>query len=137
MFGILSDPLSCYCSFLSVALYLLVDMCLHIILFKVEIIFLWQYDLVCDHSIFLSLAQSASWVTMLVCLPIAGYLSDKFGRRIIVGVGFVVNTLAALIVVFPKSFIVFIVCRLIFGMGSGIVNYLLNLLFGEFFTNTL
>ena len=112
-------------------------MCLYIILFKVEIPFFWQYDLVCDHSIFLSLAQSASWVTMLVCLPIAGYLSDKFGRRIIVGVGFVVLTLAALIVVFPKGFIVFIVCRLIFGMGSGIVNYLLNLLLGEFCANTL
>ena len=61
---------------------------------------------------------------MLVCLPIAGYLSDKYGRRIIVGVGFVLNTAAAMIPVFPISFMVFIASRLIYGCGSGVVYFL-------------
>ena len=51
--------------------------------------FLLQYDLVCDDSIFLSIAQSCGWIGMVIGLLIGGYLSDKYGRRIIVGSGYI------------------------------------------------
>jgi putative MFS transporter len=84
--------------------------------------FLLQYDLVCDDSIFLSIAQSCGWVGMVIGLLIGGYLSDKYGRRIIVGSGYAIMTIVSFIVVFPKYYIVFIVCRVIFGLGSGIAS---------------
>jgi MFS family permease len=86
-----------------------------------------QYDLVCDKSILLSIAQSSSWVGMWIGLVIGGYLSDKYGRKRTVGSGYAMNSIVAFILVFPKSYIVFTVCRLIFGFGSGsiyIVDYL-------------
>ncbi|XP_028391580.1 solute carrier family 22 member 16-like isoform X2 [Dendronephthya gigantea] len=81
-----------------------------------------EYDLVCDDSILLSFAQSASWVGMLIGLPIGGLLSDKFGRRKLVFAGFLANVVAAIVVVYPKHFLVFIFCRLLFGFGYGFQN---------------
>ena len=56
---------------------------------------------------------------MLVGVLTGGYLSDRYGRRKIVAVGLIIGAITSLIVVFPKRFIVFIVCRLIFGFGRG------------------
>jgi MFS family permease len=81
--------------------------------------FLFQYDLVCDDSILLSIAQSCSWVGMLVALLVGGYISDTFGRRIIWYGGCALAIVATWIMVFPKAFAVFIVCRVFIGIGAG------------------
>ena len=78
-----------------------------------------QYDLVCDESILLSIAQSCFWVGMLLALLIGGFLADKFGRKIILCGGCAVVVFATWIMVFPKAFVVFIVCRVFIGIGSG------------------
>ncbi|CAB4006947.1 organic cation transporter -like [Paramuricea clavata] len=78
-----------------------------------------EYDLVCDDSILLSIAQSCSWVGMLVALLVGGLISDMFGRKIIWYAGCALIAVATLIMVFPKAFVVFIVCRLFIGIGSG------------------
>ncbi|XP_046846068.1 organic cation transporter protein-like [Xenia sp. Carnegie-2017] len=78
-----------------------------------------EYDLVCDKSILQSVAQSCYWIGMLLGLLFAGYLSDRFGRKKIFIAGVIAITIATWIMIFPKSFIVFIVCRIIIGAGSG------------------
>ena len=65
------------------------------------------------------MAQSSSWVGMFIGLLIGGYLSDKYGRRGTCRFGFSLNCLAALAMVFPKSYIVFVVCRIGIGFASG------------------
>ena len=56
---------------------------------------------------------------MLLGLLFAGYLSDRFGRKKIFIAGIIAITIATWIMIFPKSFIVFILCRIIIGVGSG------------------
>ncbi|CAB3994346.1 organic cation transporter -like, partial [Paramuricea clavata] len=77
-----------------------------------------EYDLVCDDSILLSIAQSCSWVGMLVALLVGGYISDTFGRRIIWYGGCALAIVATWIMVFPKAFVVFIICRVFIGIGA-------------------
>ena len=57
---------------------------------------------------------------MLLALLIGGFLADKFGRKIMLCGGCAVVTFATWIMVFPKAFMVFIVCRVFIGVGSGI-----------------
>jgi predicted MFS family arabinose efflux permease len=59
---------------------------------------------------------------MLICLLIGGYLSDKYGRRLVCMSGISLNVIVSIIIVFPKSFIVFIACRIFIGFGAGIVT---------------
>ena len=80
---------------------------------------LFQYDLVCDDSVLLSIAQSSSWVGMVASLLVGGVFSDNFGRRIAWSSGIFLMVLATWIMVFPKSFVVFIVCRVFIGIGAG------------------
>jgi MFS family permease len=56
---------------------------------------------------------------MLVGLLSGGYLSDRFGRKKIFYSGLVSITIATWIMIFPESFVVFIVCRIVIGLGSG------------------
>ncbi|CAB3981466.1 organic cation transporter -like [Paramuricea clavata] len=81
-----------------------------------------MYDLICDDSILLSIAQSCFWVGMLVSLLVGGFISDRFGRRIVWYCGGVLVLLGTWIMIFPKSFVVFIVCRVFVGIGSGFRN---------------
>ncbi|XP_028401281.1 solute carrier family 22 member 16-like isoform X2 [Dendronephthya gigantea] len=81
-----------------------------------------EYDLVCDDSILLSIAQSCYWVGMLIALLVGGFLSDKYGRRLVLYGGCALVAIATCIMVFPKSFVVFIVCRVLIGIGSGFRN---------------
>ena len=61
---------------------------------------------------------------MIIGLLIGGYLSDRFGRRFILYTGFVCLVVPNWVMVFPKEFIVFIVCRIIIGFGQGIYIYI-------------
>ena len=70
------------------------------------------------------MAQSSNWVGMLIGLLIGGYLSDKYGRRRTSMFGQSLNFLASLAMVFPKSYIVFVVCRIAVGFGRGMANVL-------------
>lgn len=79
----------------------------------------FQYDLVCEKSLLQSVAQSCYWVGMLLGLIAGGYLADKFGRKKIFYTGVASITIATWIMIFPESFIVFIVCRVLIGLGSG------------------
>ena len=56
---------------------------------------------------------------MLVALLVDGIMSDTFGRKKIIYAGCVLVIVAMCITVFPKAFLVFIVCRVLIGMGSG------------------
>jgi MFS family permease len=57
---------------------------------------------------------------MLVSLLVGGFFSDRFGRRIVWYCGGDLVLLATWIMIFPQSFVVFIVCRVFIGIGSGI-----------------
>ncbi|XP_046846067.1 solute carrier family 22 member 16-like [Xenia sp. Carnegie-2017] len=93
-----------------------------------------EYDLVCDKSILQSVAQSCYWVGVLLGLLLGGYLSDKFGRRKIFICGVISVTVATWIMIFPKSFVVFIVCRVFIGISSGIYYTVAFVLLAEFTT---
>ncbi|XP_046846762.1 solute carrier family 22 member 15-like [Xenia sp. Carnegie-2017] len=93
-----------------------------------------EYDLVCDKSILQSVAQSCYWVGALLGLLLGGYLSDKFGRRKIFISGIVSVTLATWIMIFPKSFELFIICRVLIGIGSGLYYNNSFVLLAEFTT---
>ncbi|XP_046846902.1 solute carrier family 22 member 15-like [Xenia sp. Carnegie-2017] len=93
-----------------------------------------EYDLVCDKSILQSVAQSCYWVGALLGLLLGGYLSDKFGRRKIFICGIVSVTVATWIMIFPKSFELFIICRVFIGIGSGFYNATYLILLMEFTT---
>ncbi|XP_028401282.1 solute carrier family 22 member 16-like [Dendronephthya gigantea] len=81
-----------------------------------------EYDLVCDDSIFLSIAQSCFWVGMLIALLVGGFLSDKYGRKRLWYGGCVLVVVASWIMIFPKAFLVFFVCRVFIGIGLGFAN---------------
>lgn len=70
----------------------------------------------------LSIAQSSSWAGMLAALLVGGVFADNFGRRITAYAGVFLMVLATWIIVFPKSFVVFIVCRVFIGVGTGAQN---------------
>ncbi|XP_046846066.1 solute carrier family 22 member 15-like [Xenia sp. Carnegie-2017] len=93
-----------------------------------------EYDLVCDKSILQSVAQSCYWIGMLLGLLFGGYLSDRFGRKKIFTAGVIAITIVTWIMIFPKSFVVFIVCRIIIGVGLGFRNATTIVLLTEFTT---
>ncbi|XP_028398773.1 solute carrier family 22 member 5-like [Dendronephthya gigantea] len=93
-----------------------------------------EYDLVCEKSLLQSVAQSCYWVGMLLGLIAGGYLADKFGRKIIFYIGSASVIIATWIMIFPESFIVFIVCRVFIGLGSGFRNATSFVMLTEFTT---
>jgi MFS family permease len=56
---------------------------------------------------------------MLISLLIGGFISDTFGRKIVWYSGCALVAVATWIMVFPKAFVVFIVCRIFIGIGAG------------------
>ena len=73
----------------------------------------------CDDSIFVSVTQSCYFAGMLVALLVGGSISDYFGRRSVLCAGFYIIIIATWIMIYPKVFVVFIVCRVLIGIGSG------------------
>jgi MFS family permease len=58
---------------------------------------------------------------MLAALFVGGVLSDKFGRRNIWYGSGIIILIATWSMIYPKFFVVFIVCRIFIGIGSGTV----------------
>jgi MFS family permease len=56
---------------------------------------------------------------MLAALLVGGVLSDKFGRRNIWYGSCIIILVATWIMIFPRTFVVFIVCRIFIGIGTG------------------
>lgn len=52
-----------------------------------------------------------------------GYLSDRFGRKIVFYTGVVGIVAATWFVVFPKYFAVFLAGRVLNGLGSGTLSF--------------
>ena len=78
-----------------------------------------QFDLVCDKSYLLVVAQSCSWAGMFIGLFVGGYAGDRLGRKIIYYFPLVGVVLVTWLMVYPKHFAVFIACRTFIGMSSG------------------
>ena len=76
----------------------------------------------CDDSILISVAQSCYFAGMLVALLVGGAISDYFGRRFIWYAGLYVMIIATWIMVYPEVLVVFIVCRVFIGIGSGMTT---------------
>lgn len=81
-----------------------------------------EYDLVCDKSYLLSIAQSCSWTGMLVASLIGGFAADRYGRRIVYYIGLVGTVIGTWVMVFPQYFAVFIAARTFVGLALGLQN---------------
>jgi MFS family permease len=60
--------------------------------------------------------------TSLLAQPLAGWLSDKVGRRGMILPGLAITTLATLILSFDGSLAVFILAGIVFGLGGGLAR---------------
>ena len=78
-----------------------------------------QFDLVCDKSIYGTLALAAVFLGFFFGAIIIGPFTDKFGRKPTIFIsGFVIATFS-LVSAFPKAFWPFVVLKIIVGLGVG------------------
>ena len=66
----------------------------------------------------------------MLCLMLMGYLSDRFGRKIILIPGMLISGFAALALLLPSAFNPFLVCCVLLGMGA-IINSMPNILLSD------
>ena len=77
----------------------------------------------CEKSYLQSVAQSCFWIGSVSGYVMAGYLSDRFGRKPVLYVGIVGIIVTTWAMIFPEAFGVFIAGRLFRGIFSGIYLY--------------
>lgn len=82
-------------------------------------LFVLQFDLVCGKSIYGTLALAAVFLGFFVGAIIIGPFTDKFGRKPTIFIsGFVIGVFS-LVSAFPKIFSLFVVFKIIVGLGVG------------------
>ena len=86
------------------------------------IVFVLQFDLVCDKAIFGTISSSLIFAGWILGALIGGVLADKFGRKIMVFVfGFLI-ALFSLLSAFPNTYWLFALFRSIVGISIGMYN---------------
>ncbi|XP_056407649.1 solute carrier family 22 member 7-like [Hyla sarda] len=76
-----------------------------------------QWDLVCDKKWMNQAAATIFFMGLTTGSLICGFLSDRFGRRNILLVSFLVSAVFGVISAFGASYIMFSICRLLCGVG--------------------
>lgn len=74
-----------------------------------------RWNLVCDYAWQVTLTRVYHIVGSFVMLPLAGQLSDKVGRRVIINLCVILAMCAGLAVAYAESFVVFVVSRMFVG----------------------
>ncbi|XP_071995553.1 solute carrier family 22 member 7-like [Engystomops pustulosus] len=76
-----------------------------------------QWDLVCDRKWMNQAAATFFFMGLTIGSLICGFLSDRFGRRKILLVSFLVSTVFGVMSALSISYVMFSICRLICGVG--------------------
>lgn len=79
----------------------------------------FQFDLVCSKSIYGTLAIASVFVGFFVGAIIIGPFTDKFGRKPTIFLSGFVIALFSLVSAFPKVFWLFVVFKILVGLGVG------------------
>lgn len=82
-------------------------------------LFVLQFDLVCGKSIYGTLALAAVFLGFFVGAIIIGPFTDKFGRKPTIFISGFVIAVFSLVSAFPKIFSLFVVFKIIVGLGVG------------------
>ncbi|XP_018423438.1 PREDICTED: solute carrier family 22 member 7-like [Nanorana parkeri] len=76
-----------------------------------------EWDLVCDSKWLNQAAATFFFIGLTIGSLLCGFLSDRFGRKNILLVSFLVSTVFGAMSAFSVSYIMFSVCRLLSGVG--------------------
>ncbi|CAD6996408.1 organic cation transporter protein isoform X2 [Ceratitis capitata] len=82
-----------------------------------------QWDLVCDKEYFKNVAEMFFLLGVATGGILSGYLSDKFGRKKMLFISAVLQTIFGLALYFPKSLEMFLLLRALLGLVSVSVTY--------------
>ncbi|XP_070396100.1 solute carrier family 22 member 7-like isoform X2 [Dermacentor albipictus] len=74
-----------------------------------------RWNLVCDYAWQVTLTRVYQIVGSFVMLPLAGQLSDKVGRRVVINFCVILAMCAGLVVAYAESFVVFVASRMFVG----------------------
>lgn len=91
-----------------------------------------EFELVCSKSIYGTLALASVFVGFFVGAIIIGPFTDKFGRKPTIFISGFVIALFSLVSAFPKVFWLFVVFKIIVGLGVGGASVAIFVLVTEF-----
>jgi len=91
-----------------------------------------EFELVCGKSIYATLALAAVFVGFFVGAIIIGPFTDKFGRKPTIFISGFVIAVFSLVSAFPKVFWLFVVFKIIVGLGVGGASVAIFVLVTEF-----
>ncbi|KAG1673925.1 Organic cation transporter protein [Nymphon striatum] len=78
------------------------------------------WELICEHDVLVSIANSVGMTGLIVGVFVLGQLSDRFGRRPVVLVAVLIWTIASAVTIFCEYYALFVVLRFIcLGVGIG------------------
>lgn len=78
-----------------------------------------EWDLICDNAYKVDLTQSVFMIGVLIGGLLLGMFSDKYGRRLGWCISYILMVLGGLITSFSTSLNMFLVTRLVAGIGTG------------------
>ena len=88
----------------------------------INVLFIFQFDLVCDKAIYGTISSSLIFGGWLIGAGVVGALADRFGRKFMVfSFGFLI-ALFSLLSASPHAYWLFAVFRLIVGISLGRYN---------------
>ncbi|KAM9316899.1 solute carrier family 22 member 7 [Gastrophryne carolinensis] len=76
-----------------------------------------QWDLVCDRKWMNQAAATTFFIGLTLGSLICGFLSDRFGRRKILLLSFWVSAVSGVMAAFSVSYVMFVLCRMLSGVG--------------------